>query len=298
LRRLGEGRYETTDIATRPRSSLEGIWRDVKRIVVGAPLPTSRLVEERLTKLKALAVFSSNNLSSSAYATEEILLILVLAGSGAFSASIPIAIAISALVVIVAISYSQVIRGYPNGGGSYVVAKENLGTFPGLVAGASLIVDYTLTVAVSTAAGVAAVTSAAPELHDERIPIAVGFVVLLTIANLRGVRESGTILAAPTYLFIFSFTALIVTGLARVALGHNLEAGAPPEAIDPGTQTLGVFLVLRAFSSGSAALTGIEAVSNGVPSFKPPEAKNANITLAWMAAILAFFFLGLTALAH
>ncbi len=266
--------------------------------MVGAPLPTSSLVEERLTKLKALAIFSSNNLSSSAYATEEILLILVLAGTGAFSASVPIALAISALVVIVAMSYSQVIRGYPNGGGSYVVAKENLGLLAGLVAGASLIVDYTLTVAVSTAAGVSAVVSAVPELNDQRILMAAGFVVLLTLANLRGVRESGTILAAPTYLFVISFAGMIITGLVRVALGHDLESGTPPDAIEPGTHTLGLFLVLRAFSSGSAALTGIEAVSNGVPSFKPPEARNANITLAWMAAILAFFFLGLTVLAH
>jgi amino acid transporter len=198
----------------------------------------------------------------------------------------------------VAVSYSQVIRGYPNGGGSYAVAKANLGTTPALIAGASLVVDYILTVAVSTAAGVAAIISAVPELQDWRIEIAAGAVALLTLANLRGVRESGTYFAIPAYFFILSMTALIVTGFVRIALGHDVAAGPPEHAIEPGAQALGLFVVLRAFSSGAAALTGIEAISNGVPSFKPPEARNANVTLAWMAAILTFFFVGLTILAH
>ena len=298
FRRVGEGEFQATEVAIRPRSAAEALWLGFKRILVGVPLATSQLIEERLSSPKALAVFASNNLSSSAYATEEILLILVLAGTVAFTWSIPIAAAIAALVVVVALSYSQVIRGYPGGGGSYAVAKANLGTLPGLVAGASLIVDYTLTVAVSTAAGVAAITSAVPELHDERILLAVLFVAGLTLANLRGLRESGTFFAIPTYFFMVSFAALIITGLVRLALGHELSAGTPDRVIEPGTQALGLFLILRAFSSGSAALTGIEAVSTGVPSFKPPEARNANITLVWMAAILTFFFLGLTALAH
>ncbi|OGO51694.1 MAG: hypothetical protein A2148_09960 [Chloroflexi bacterium RBG_16_68_14] len=277
---------------------MEGLWLGFKRVLVGAPLATSQLIEERLSKLKALAVFSSDMLSSSAYATEEILLILLLAGTVALKWSSPIAFAIAALVAVVALSYSQVIRGYPGGGGSYAVAKANLGTLPGLLAGASLVVDYTLTVAVSTAAGVAAIISAFPELHDLRIELAVGSVAVLTLANLRGIRESGTVFAIPAYFFIVSLTALIVTGLVRLALGHDLTAETPPHVIAEGGQTVGLFLILRAFSSGSAALTGIEAVSNGVPSFKPPEARNANVTLAWMAGILAFFFLGLTVLAY
>src|SRR3990172_7913570 len=298
FRRGGEGEFQAREVAVGPRSAAEALWLGFKRILVGVPLATSQLIEERLSSPKALAVFASNNLSSSAYATEEILLILVLAGTVAFTWSIPIAAAIAALVVVVALSYSQVIRGYPGGGGSYAVAKENLGTLPGLVAGASLIVDYTLTVAVSTAAGVAAITSAVPELHDLPIELAVLFVGVLTLANLRGLRESGTLFSIPTYFFMVSFVALIITGLVRPALGHELSAGTPDRVIEPGAEALGLFLFLRAFSSGSAALTGIEAVSTGVPSFRPPEARNANITLAWMAAILSFFFLGLTALAH
>ena len=299
--RRTEGGYRATEEALRPRSAIERVWRGFKRVVVGAPLATSQLLEERLSKVKALAVFASDMLSSSAYATEEILLILLLAAAtstNAFDLSIPIAIAISALVIIVALSYSQVIRGYPNGGGSYAVAKANLGTAASLVAGASLVVDYTLTVAVSTAAGVAAIISAAPDLENLRIELAVGAVVLLTLANLRGLRESGTIFAIPAYFFILSLTALIITGFVRLALGQDLEAGRPSEVIEPGTQALGLFLLLRAFSSGAAALTGIEAISNGVPAFKRPETRNANITLAWMAGILTFFFLGLTFLAH
>jgi amino acid transporter len=287
-----------TEAAIRPRSALEAVWRQFKRRLVGAPLASTRLAQERLTKVKALAVFSSDLLSSSAYATEEILLILILAGTGAFKFSTPIALAIAALAVIVATSYRQTIRAYPSGGGAYIVAKDNLGTLPGLVAGASLLVDYTLTVAVSVAAGVAAITSAAPALHDERVILGVAFIAALTLGNLRGLRESGTIFAIPAYIFIASFGAMLVAGLVRVLIDSDLRAAAPPNAIAVGTQSVGLFLILRAFSSGSAALTGIEAVSNGVPNFKPPEAKNAGIVLVWMAAILTFFFVGLTVLGH
>ena len=296
--RIETGEYRATAVAIRPRTRVEAGWRLFKRILVGVPLATSQLIEERLSKAKALAIFSSDMLSSSAYATEEILLVLLLAGTAYFNWSMPIAGAISLLVVIVALSYSQVIRGYPNGGGSYAVAKANLGTTPALIAGASLVVDYVLTVAVSTAAGVAAIISAVPELEHLRIELAVGAVVVLTLANLRGIRESGTLFAIPAYFFVISLTALIVTGFVRLALGHDLSAGTPDEVLEPGTQALGLFLILRAFSSGAAALTGIEAISNGVPAFKPPEARNANITLGWMAAILTFFFLGLTMLAY
>ncbi len=289
---------QATEVAIRPRSALEAAWRQLKRRVVGTPLASGRLVHERLTKVKALAVFSSDNLSSSAYATEEILLVLILAGTGAFKFSIPIAMSIAALVAIVATSYRQTIRAYPSGGGAYLVAKENLGTLPGVVAGASLLVDYTLTVAVSVAAGVAAVTSAAPDLENERVLLGVVFVALLTVGNLRGIRESGTLFAIPTYIFIASFALMLVVGLVRVLLDSDMRAAQPPEAVAVGTGGVGLFLILRAFSSGSAALTGIEAISNGVPTFKPPEPKNAATVLVWMAVILTAFFVGLTVLAH
>jgi len=289
---------EATEAAIRPRTALEATWRQFKRLLVGTPLATRQLVQERLTKVKALAVFSSDLLSSSAYATEEILLILILAGTSAFNTSIPIALAIAALAAMVATSYRQTIRAYPSGGGAYLVAKDNLGTLPGLTAGASLLVDYVLTVAVSVAAGVAAITSAAPALHDERVILGVVFIGLITLGNLRGTRESGTIFAIPAYIFIASFGSMLVVGLVRVLLDGDLQAAPPPNPIATGTQAMGIVLILRAFSSGSAALTGIEAVSNGVPNFKPPESKNAATVLVWMAVILTTFFVGLTVLAH
>jgi amino acid transporter len=289
---------QATEAAIRPRTALEATWRQIKRHLVGVPLATRQLVHERLSKVKALAVFSSDMLSSSAYATEEILLILILAGTGAFRFSIPICLAIAALTAIVVTSYRQTVRAYPSGGGAYLVAKNNLGTLPGLTAGASLLVDYTLTVAVSVAAGVAAITSAAPALHDERVFLGVFFIGLITLGNLRGIRESGTIFAIPAYIFIASFGSMLVVGLVRVLMEGDLRAAPPPEAVAAGTQGVGLFLILRAFSSGSAALTGIEAVSNGVPNFKPPESKNAATVLVWMAVILGTFFVGLTMLAH
>jgi len=297
LRRVAPDYLQATAAALRPADLPGRIWQSIKRLLVGTPLATSQLAHERLSKLKALAVFSSDALSSTAYATEEILLILVLAGTGALGWSLPIAAAIAALLIIVATSYRQTVRAYPNGGGAYVVAKENLGTIPGLIAGGALTIDYILTVAVSTAAGVAAITSAASGLHSLRVELAVLVVALLVLGNLRGIRESGTIFAIPTYVFIVSFGAMIAVGLVRVISGNY---GPPPSAgveVTP-LEGLSLFLILRAFSSGSAALTGIEAIANGVPSFKPPESKNAAITLGWMAAILASFFIGVTVLAH
>jgi amino acid transporter len=283
----------------RPETRLGRLWARSRSVLIGPPLATAQLSHERLSKVKALAIFSSDNLSSSAYATEEILLVLLLAGTGALTRSVPIALAIAALAAIVATSYRQTIRAYPNGGGAYVVAKENLGATASLVAGSSLFVDYVLTVAVSTAAGVAAVTSAIPELHDLRIEIAVGFVLLLTVGNLRGIRESGTIFAIPTYYFIFSFGAMLGVGFLKwLVLGHDVTAAEPPNPIESGTDALTVFLLLRAFASGCAALTGIEAIANGVPYFNPPESKNAATTLVWMASILAIFFVGTTLLAR
>ncbi len=299
LRRVGEDEYEATKVALRPATGLGRFWAKTRGVLIGQPLASSQLSHERLTKVKALAIFSSDALSSAAYATEEILLILILAGTAAMTRSIPISLAIAALAVIVVISYRQTIRAYPNGGGAYIVANENLGALPGLVAGSALIVDYIMTVAVSTAAGVAAVTSAVPDLHGDKVPLALLFVLLITLGNLRGIRESGTIFAIPTYFFIFTFGGMLVLGLVRIlVLGQDLHAAAPANAIEPGTQVLTLFLLMRAFSSGAAALTGIEAVANGVPSFKAPEPKNAATTQTWMALILCCFFVGTTVLAH
>jgi amino acid transporter len=297
LKRKGETVLEATAEAERARSALGRTWQTCRAIVLGVPLATAQVVHERLNKKKALAIFSSDALSSSAYATEEILLILVLAGTSALYASVYIAIAIAALLTVVAISYRQTVRAYPNGGGAYAVAADNLGPLPSLVAASSLTVDYVLTVAVSTAAGVAAIISAAPDLADVRIELAVAFVIAVTVINLRGIRESGTIFAIPTYAFMFSFAAMIIVGLVRVILGEGPVETEAVEA-EAATETLGLFLILRAFSAGSTALTGIEAVANGVPSFKPPESQNAATTLAWMAAILGSLFVGVTILAN
>nr|ART39157.1 H145 [uncultured bacterium] len=297
LRRVREGEYAATREVLESDTGVGRAWDKLRGVLIGRPLASSELSHERLTKTKALAIFSSDNLSSSAYATEEILLVLILAGTGALTYSLPIAAAIGVLAAIVATSYRQTIKAYPNGGGAYVVAKENIGVNASLFAGSALFVDYILTVAVSTAAGVAAVTSAVPGLHDLKVELAVFFVALLTLGNLRGVRESGTIFAIPTYFFIFTFAGMIGFGLFRTfILGDELTAthSEAPEAL----QTLGPLLLLRAFSSGASALTGIEAIANGVPYFKPPEAKNASTTLVWMALILCAFFVGITVLAH
>lgn len=266
----------------------------LKRWIVGTPMSLAQASHERLSKVVALAVFSSDAMSSVAYATEEILLILILAGTAAIHLSVPLAVAIAGLLLIVAISYQQTIHAYPSGGGSYIVARANLGPTAGLVAAAALLIDYVLTVAVSVAAGVAALTSAVPLLLTHRVALGVGFVALIAFANLRGVRESGRVFAVPTYVFIATFAILVGVGLYR-ALRGNLQP-LPAHAAQAST-ALTWFLVLRAFSSGCTALTGVEAISNGVPAFKPPEARNASITMGWMAGILGVLFLGITGLA-
>jgi len=266
----------------------------LKRVLVGPPMPLAQARHERLGKSTALAVFSSDALSSVAYATEEILLILVLAGAAAAHLANPIALSIAGLLIIVAISYQQTIHAYPNGGGSYIVAHDNLGTVPGLVAAAALLVDYVLTVAVSVAAGVAAITSALPSVQNHKVVLGVVFVAGIALANIRGVRESGRIFAVPTYFFIVSFGFMIAEGLFRLATG-SLPRRPPPEL--PAAEALTWFLVLRAFSSGCTAMTGTEAISNGIPAFRPPESRNAAITLGWMAVVLGTFFVGLTVLA-
>jgi amino acid transporter len=295
--RVAPGYLEATPLASRPADALGRYLADLKALVIGSPFATSQAINERLTKIKALAIFSSDVLSSSAYATEEILIVLLLAGSGALSNALPIAGLIALLLAIVTISYRQTIKAYPSGGGAYIVAHENLGQTPGLVAAAALMVDYVLTVAVSVAAGVAAITSAAPGLFDVRVPIGVLVVALFALGNLRGVRESGTLFAAPTYFFVLAMGTMIVVGVIKVALGDapgSLLDGAPPKEQVAATQGLSLWLILRAFSSGSAALTGTEAISNGVPAFKPPESHNARITLTTMAFILGFLLLGIT----
>ncbi len=268
----------------------------LKRLFVGTPLPTAQSRHERLGKSTALAVFASDALSSVSYATEEILLVLVLAGSVAFSYSLPIAFGIAVLIGIVTTSYSQTIRAYPAGGGAYIVTKDNLGVVPGLIAAAALLIDYVLTVAVSVAAGVAAVTSAVPALFRYRVVLCVAAVALVSVANLRGIRESGKFFAAPSYLFIGSLGAMVFYGSLGAFFDWLPEAPYQPHG--PGLEGLGLFLLLRAFASGCTALTGVEAVSDGVPAFKPPEAQNARIVLVWLGGILIVLFLGISYLAY
>ncbi len=269
----------------------------LKRLFVGSPLPTAQSRHERLAKSTALAVFASDALSSVAYATEEILLVLSLAGVLALGRSLPISGLIVLLLALLIASYRQTVYAYPEGGGSYIVARENLGTMPGLVAAAALLIDYILTVAVSTAAGVAAVTSALPFLREHRVAIGLLFIAVLMVGNLRGVRESGAIFAVPTYLFITAMGLLILGGIARALLRYPpLEA--PVAALPPATHALTLFLLMRAFSAGCTALTGIEAISNGIQAFRPPESKNAASTLVILGLILGVFFLGTSYLAH
>lgn len=272
----------------------------VRGFLVGKPISSEREEHERLTKVKALAVFSSDNISSSAYATEEMMRVLVVAGVGAFTLVMPLTIVIVLVLGIVATSYRQTIRAYPNGASSYIVASDNLGPPVGLVAAGALLIDYTLTVAVSVSAGVAAITSIVPGLYEQRVLMAVVIVALLTLGNLRGVRESGTIFMAPTYLYLVVILGLIGFGLVGVATGLIPPYTPPPEWVAAETAggfgALGLLLVLRAFSSGAVALTGVEAVSDGVPAFKPPEWRNARTTLTWAAILFAVLFIGISLL--
>jgi amino acid transporter len=279
--------------ATEPRNVPGRLLRRAKELLIGTPIPTANEAQERLTKIKALAVLSPDALSSVAYGTEAAMRILVLAGVGALSLTLPVSLAIALLLVIVATSYRQTIPAYPSGGGSYIVAHENLGALPGLVAGAALIVGYTLTVAVSIAAGADALQSAFPVLEPYSIALVVGGVLLMLVANLRGLREAGSVFVIPTYAFVFSILGLIAFGLFRLATG-----GIPYEPRDPGphagTEALTLFLVLSAFAKGCSAMTGTEAIANAVPAFQPPEAKNAKATLGLMAGLLAVMFVGVS----
>jgi amino acid transporter len=263
--------------------------------LVGRQVATSRMEHTLLSKIIALPVFSSDALSSVAYATEEILLVLVAASISARTLVFPIAIAISVLMAIVVASYRQTVRAYPSGGGAYIVSRKNLGVLPGLVAAAALLVDYVLTVAVSVAAGVFAIVSAAPGLAHLRVPLSLGFVGFITLINLRGVRESGALFAIPTYAFIASTFAMLAMGLGR-CLSSCPEA-VTDNPVPAGAGAIGLFVILRAFSSGSTALTGVEAISNAVTAFRRPQSKNAAQTLAMMAFIAIAMFVGISYLA-
>jgi amino acid transporter len=274
-----------------------GAYSYLKRLLLGRPIPTHLAHHERLSKVTGLAVLSSDALSSVAYATEEILRVLMVGGAAALSLATPIGASIAALLAIVAFSYQQTIYAYPSGGGAYIVSKDNLGVNPALVAAAALLIDYTLTVAVSIAAGVAAVTSAFPTLHVNRVELALVFLAILTVGNLRGIRESGRIFALPTYFFIVMTLALLGVGLWRYVTGSILPITAE-NPLPVGNGTLGLFMLLTAFSNGCTAMTGVEAVSNGVPAFRTPEARNAAQTLIAMAALGITMFVGITLLAH
>ncbi len=297
FRRRG-GHYVATTDALTARGRF-GRWLQTgRRVLLGARLTSEAETTERLSVKTGLAIMASDNISSSAYATEEAMRVLALAGVGALALTMPIAIAVCVVLAVVILSESRVIRAYPNGGGSYIVAKDNHGIIAGLVAASALLIDYVLTVAVSSAAGIAAISSFVPAIHDHRVLWALGLIALISLGNLRGIREAGVLFAAPTYIYIVSLFALIAVGVFKMATGDPIVPAVPPDPFDAfGVQALTPFLVLRAFASGSVGLTGSEAVANGVPNFKPPEPKNAVMTLVLMGTIFGTLFLGLTFLA-
>ncbi len=265
----------------------------VRRALLGPPLHSAAVLEERMRKLIALPVLSSDALSSVAYGPEAMLVVLALGGATAFGFSVPISIAIVVLMVVVGLSYRQTIRAYPRGGGSYIVASDNLGLLPGLIAAAGLMLDYVLTVAVSVASGIAAITSAIPSLAPDRVPLGLAVIAILVAGNLRGVRQAGLLFAAPTYMFIFGILLMVVVGLVDAG-GHGFHATPRPPVHE--AEGVGLLLILRAFGSGATAMTGIEAISDGIPAFKPVEWRNARTTLTWMVSLLVVMFIGTIAL--
>lgn len=311
FQRVGPGHYIATSETSLPLSRFDKATRTLKGVLVGRPLETAQEVHERLNKFKALAVFGSDPISSCAYATEEAMLVLVAAGSGALGISFFLALAVSMLLSMVAFSYRQTVYAYPHGGGSYNVSRENLGQIAGLVAASALLIDYVLTVSVSIVAGAAAVSSALiasgygeqlnainallPPHLNVIVLLSLLFIGIMTLGNLRGIRESGAIFALPTYLFIGSLSITLALGLFKAFTG-TLQPAEPPPVI-PATEPLALWLILRAFSAGSVAMSGTEAISNGVPAFEKPESKNAATTLTIMATLLGAFFLGVSYLA-
>ena len=298
FRYTGPNQLVAKPAASTPRTPLgRGLLR-AKAWLIGRPLASEEEIGERLSKRLALPIFSSDAISSSAYATEEILRVLVLAGAGALLISIDVAIAISILLAVVAISYRQVCNAFPGGGGAYAVARQELRPILGLVAAAALLIDYVMTVAVSTSSAMDQLISIMPDLEVIRIEVAVAVIALITIANLRGLRESGNIFAIPTYLFVIMALVIIGNGVFHIATGTVVPLPHQGEVVSLGTETLGIVLILRAFASGSVALTGVEAIANGVPAFKPPEAKNAGNTMLSMAILLGVIFIGVTVIAR
>jgi amino acid transporter len=261
----------------------------LKTLLIGTPLPTAELGEKRLNKIRALAAFSPDALSSIAYANQEIYLGLLIAGSAGLSLAWPIGLTITGVLAIVAVSYFQTIHAYPSGGGSYIVARSNLGTLPGLIAAGALLIDYLLTAAVSLTAGIEAIASAFPALWPYRVEAALVILFLITLINLRGLRETGTIMAVPVYLFLFTYIPMLAYGLIRLMIdGPGVMEAVAPQALQPLT----VLILLRSFSSGCTALTGIEAISNGVPAFRDPQSRNAGRTLVAMAILMGILFVG------
>jgi amino acid transporter len=295
-----EGRLIASERTIEATTPFGRLVRGVRGFLFGRPISSEHEEHERLSKVKALAVFSSDNISSSAYGPEQIMWVLAFAGAGALALTIPLAGLIIIMLAIVTLSYRQTIKAYPQGASSYIVASDNLGDVIGIVAASALLIGYVVTVAVSVSAGVSAMSSIVPEVHPYRVVISVGLVGLLMIGNLRGIRESGTIFMAPTYLYIVVMLGIIGYGLA-LSVSGQMPTYVPPAdwvaAIEPPTQALGLFLVLRAFSQGAVALTGVEAVSDGVPAFKPPEWRNARTTLTWAAAVFGVLFIGIAYLA-
>lgn len=268
-------------------------WTRLKQRLIGSPISSAEHEHQLLPKFLALPVFSADCLSSVAYATEEVVLILALAGAAGFSFITPVTVAIATLMIVVVMSYRQTVRAYPSGGGAFIVAHDNLGLKPAMVAAASLLTDYVLTVAVSICAGVAAITSAAPSLLPYRVPLALGFVLLITLTNLRGTRESGTLFAAPTYAFVVIVVVTLGAGFVRCLGGSCPQAISASSEVAPQLAGVSLFLLLRAFASGASALTGVEAIANGVQAFRPPKAHNAATTLGIMGAIAVTMGLGI-----
>lgn len=297
FRYTGPGQLQAKPAASVALTPAGRWFAKFRSVVFGRPLASEEEIGERLSKKKALAIFSSDAISSSAYATEEILRVLILAGASALAFSIQVAVAIAVLLAVVSLSYRQVCRAYPNGGGAYVVARTNLAPVFGLIAAAALLIDYVMTVAVSTASAIAQIQSVIPAAYDYRIEIAFVSISLITIANLRGLRESGNIFAIPTYLFIGLALGIVAIGLLHIAGGSAAAVPPEPNAVGFGTESLGFLLLLKAFAGGSVALTGVEAIANGVPAFQPPESRNAANTMTAMAVLLGVLFIGLTVVA-
>ena len=297
FRYTGAGMLTAKEAATAPRTGAALAWANARRVLFGRPLSNEDEAEERLPKKLALPIFSSDAISSSAYAPDEILIALFAGGVVALQFSVEMALAISLMLAVVSTSYRQVCRAYPSGGGAYTVAKENLGQTFGLIAAGALMIDYVMTVAVSTASAVAQAYSVWPALYDVRVEVGILSIAIITLGNLRGLRESGNIFALPTYAFLGLAFLMIGLGLVRAVTGQLPSPPVPAQVPPPGTEAVTLFLLLRAFAGGSVALTGVEAIANGVPAFKPPESRNAANTLTMMALLLGALFVGFMFLA-